>query len=292
LYKLKAKNDFVFQRIFGRQENKDILISFLNAVLMLEGENKLKDIDIVENTKLEKDRPDDKLGILDIKAQTMDGTQINIEIQLVNQYNMDKRTLFYWSKVYTEQLSEGQPFNDLKKTITINILDFEYIKVENYHSVFHLWEDSYKDYKLTDVMEIRFIELPKFRKVQPDMSKPLDRWLLFLDDSPKEVLDMAIKAEPAIEKAQKVLEYLGTNAEIRRYYELREKAIHDEITRVTGARDEGIAEGRAAGIAEGIAEGKAEGKAEIVKNMIRDGLDDDTISRYTGFSKSEIEKLK
>jgi len=54
---------------------------------------------------------------------------------------------------------------------------------------------------------------------------------------------MAIKAEPAIEKAQKVLEYLGTNAEIRRYYELREKAIHDEITRITGARNEGKAEG-------------------------------------------------
>lgn len=185
MYRLKAKNDFVFQRIFGRQENKEILISFLNAVLMLEDENKLNDIDVIGNTKLEKDRPEDKLGILDIKARTISGIQINIEIQIVNQYNMDKRTLFYWSKLYTEQLSEGQTFNELKKTITINILDFEYIKVENYHSVFHLWEDNRKDYKLTDVLEIRFIELPKFRRIQPDFSKPLDRWLLFLEDSPK-----------------------------------------------------------------------------------------------------------
>ena len=84
---------------------------------MLEDENKLNDIDVIGNTKLEKDRPEDKLGILDIKARTISGIQINIEIQIVNQYNMDKRTLFYWSKLYTEQLSEGQTFNELKKTV-------------------------------------------------------------------------------------------------------------------------------------------------------------------------------
>ena len=288
MYRLKAKNDFVFQRIFGRQENKEILISFLNAVLMLENESKLNDIDVMENTKLEKDRPEDKLGILDIKARTVSGVQINIEIQIVNQYNMDKRTLFYWSKLFTEQLNEGQAFNELKKTITINILDFEYIKVENYHSVFHLWEDSRKDYKLTDVLEIRFIELPKFRKIQPDMSKPIDRWLLFLEDSPKEVLDMAIKAEPAIEKAQKVLEYLGTNEEIRRYYELREKAIHDEITRLTGAKEEGIKQG----IQQGIQQGEHKKGFEVARNMLLDGIEDTIIEKYTGISKDDLEKLK
>lgn len=87
---------------------------------------------------------------------------------------------------------------------------------------------------------------------------------------------MAIKAEPAIEKAQKVLEYLGTNEEIRRYYELREKAIHDEITRITGAREEGI----------------KEQKLESAKKMIQDGIDDNLIEKYTGISKSEIESLK
>ena len=263
---------------------------------MLEDESMLDDIEIMENTRLEKDRPDDKLGILDIRARTKAGIQINIEIQIVNQYNMDKRTLFYWSKLYTEQLSEGQPFIELKKTITINILDFEYIKVENYHSVFHLWEDSNKDYKLTDVLEIRFIELPKFRKIQPDMSKPLDRWLLFLEHSPKEVLDMAMKAEPAIEKAQKVLGYLGTNEEIRRYYDLREKAIHDEITRITGAREEGLQLGIQQGIQQGIQRGMEQGmkqqRLDAAKKMINDGLEDKLIEKYTGASLSEIENLK
>jgi predicted transposase/invertase (TIGR01784 family) len=156
----------------------------------------------------------------------------------------------------------------LKKTITINILDFDYVGISNYHTVFHLWEDKNKDYKLTDVLEIHFIELSKFKKVQPDFKKPIDRWLLFLEDSPKEVLEMAMKEEPAIEKAEKVLEYLGTNEEMVRYYELREKQIHDEITRITGA------------------------KIEVAKKMLADRMDISLISKYTGLSTEDLVDLK
>ena len=274
--RLKVKNDFIFQKIFGQQENKDILISFLNAVLELEDNEKLDEIDILENTKLKKDSIDDKLGILDIRAITLKGEQINIEIQLINQYNMDKRTLFYWSKIFAEQLKEGQPFNDLKKTITINILDFNYIGVDNYNTVFHLWEDCHKDYKLTDVLEIRFIELPKFRKKKPDLSKPLERWLVFIEDSPEEVLEMVMKAEPTIAKAEEILEYLGSLDEVKRYYEAREMAIHDEITRVTGAKEEG----------------RNEEKVDIAKKLILVGMDVKQISDITGLPEENIRMLK
>lgn len=134
------------------------------------------------------------------------------------------------------------------------------------------------------MLEIRFIELPKFRKIQPDMSKPLDRWLLFLEDSPKEVLDMAIKAEPAIEKAQKVLEYLGTNDETRRYYELREKAIHDEITRLEGAKEEGLQQG--------LHQGEQNKSYEAARKMLLDGIEFKIIEKYTGISKADLEFKK
>jgi predicted transposase/invertase (TIGR01784 family) len=155
---------------------------------------------------------------------------------------MDKRTLFYWSKMFTEQLKEGQPYNALNKTIAINILDFNFIELEKFNTVFHLWEDTNKDCKLTDVLEIRFLELPKFRKKKPDLNKPLERWMIFIEDSPEEVLEMAKKAEPAIARAEEILKQLGSFDEIRRYYEAREIAIHDEITRITGARAEGKAD--------------------------------------------------
>jgi len=276
--RLKVKNDFIFRKIFGQSENKDILISFLNAVLELEGEKRLDDIEILD-IKLKKEGIDDKQGILDLRARTIKGEQINIEVQLINQYNMDKRTLFYWSKIFTEQLKEGQPFNELKKTISINILDFNYIGVDEYHSVFHLWEDTYKGYKLTDVLEIRFLELPKFRKARPDFSKPLDRWLIFIEESPEEVLEMVRKMEPAIAKAEEVLKYLGSLDEVRRYYEAREMAIHDEITRVIGAREEGKIEG------------KIEGKMEIAQKLISMGMEIDKIVNITGLTNEEVKGL-
>jgi predicted transposase/invertase (TIGR01784 family) len=139
-------------------------------------------------------------------------------------------------------LKEGQPYNALNKTIAINILDFNFIELEKFSTVFHLWEDTNKDCKLTDVLEIRFLELPKFRKKKPDLNKPLERWMIFIEDSPEEVLEMAKKAEPAIARAEEILKQLGSFDEIRRYYEAREIAIHDEITRITGARAEGKAD--------------------------------------------------
>ena len=285
--RLKVKNDFIFRKIFGDEKNKDILISFLNAVLEFEDSEKLEDIQIIDSTELKRDCIDDKLGILDIRAKTISGEHINIEVQLVNRFNMDKRTLFYWSKIFSEQLKAGQPYDELKKTITINILDFNYIKTDRYSTVFHLWEDSNKDCKLTDVLEIRFLELPKFRKKQPDLSKPLDRWMVFIEDSPEEVLEMAKIAEPAIAKAERILEHLGSFDEIRRYYEAREMAIHDEISRITGARAEGISIGRS----EGKAEGQLAKSVEIAKNLL-DILDDQTISKKTGLPIEDVSKLR
>ncbi|RCX13480.1 putative transposase/invertase (TIGR01784 family) [Anaerobacterium chartisolvens] len=294
--RLKVKNDFIFQKIFGQAENKEILISFLNAVLELEAHKRLEDVEIIENTKLKKEGINDKLGILDIRAKTMLGEHINIEVQLVNQYNMDKRTIFYWSKMFTEQLKEGQPFNNLKKTITINILDFNYIDVDSYSTVFHLWEDTHKDCKLTDIMEIRFIELPKFRKSKPDLGKPLDRWLVFIEDSPEEVLEVAMREEPAIAKAENILEYLGSLDEIKRYYESREMAVHDEITRLVGAREEGLQEGMEKGIEKGIEKGLQEGikirNIQIVKNMRSLGMKDEDIAKSIGLMIDEVESIK
>lgn len=121
--RLLVKTDFMFQRIFGRNENKDLSIDFLNAVLNLPSGQQLTDLEIFENTRLLKEYSDDKLGILDIKARTNTGELINIEIQLLDQYNMDQRTLFYWAKLFSGQIKKGEFYKNLKKAITINILD-------------------------------------------------------------------------------------------------------------------------------------------------------------------------
>jgi predicted transposase/invertase (TIGR01784 family) len=133
---------------------------------------------------------------------------------------------------------------------------------------------------LTDVLEIRFLELPKFRKTKPDLGKSLDRWLIFIEDSPEEVLKIVMKEEPAIAKAEKILEHLGSLDEIRRYYEAREMAIHDEITRLTGAKEEGRLEG------------KLEGKLEMARSMLRKGIDEKMVVDIAGLSLEQVGILK
>jgi len=130
--RLSPKNDFVFISLFGGEDHKDLLISLLNAILDLRGEAQLLEIEIVKNLRLSQERLDEKTGVLDIRARTVAGVEINIEIQLLNQYNMEKRTLFYWSKIFTEQLKPGQNFSELKKTIAINILDFDFLAIKRY----------------------------------------------------------------------------------------------------------------------------------------------------------------
>ena len=193
---------------------------------------------------------------------------------------MDKRTLFYWAKLFADQLNPGQPFEELKKTITINILDFSYVELDQYHTVFHLREDTNPEYKLTDVVEIHFIELPKFRKLRADINNPLEQWLSFLEPSSEEVLEMIKDQDPSIAKAEKILDWLGTDQETIRLYELREKAIHDKVTRLLGAKEEGKQEG------------VKETQKEVIKNMLDMGVGIDIICGATKLSKEEIERIR
>lgn len=118
---LNPQNDFIFKRIFGSEENKDVLLAFLNRIFTEADESPLTEI-VLLNPYTDKDAPRDKQSILDIRAKTAKGKLINIEMQLFNKYDTEKRTLFYWSKQYSGQLEEGQPYKQLKKCITINKL--------------------------------------------------------------------------------------------------------------------------------------------------------------------------
>ncbi|MGL5798208.1 MAG: Rpn family recombination-promoting nuclease/putative transposase, partial [Cetobacterium sp.] len=115
---------------------------------------------------------------LDVKAVANDGTIINVEIQLRNEYNMPKRTLYYWSKLYSEQLKSGENYLNLNRTICINILNFiEFKETLGYHSVFKILEEKEK-IVLNKDFEIHFLELPKLIKFSKD--DPLSGWGMFL----------------------------------------------------------------------------------------------------------------
>lgn len=282
---LDPKNDVVFQKIFGSPENEDILLSFLNALLENTDKENIEKIEYVDTKLSDIDAIDDKIGILDVRVITDRGFHINVEIQLINRYNMINRTLFYWSRLYSSQIKKGENYKNLSRTITINILNFSYINSLKFHSVYHLWEDEEKK-MLTNLLEIHFVELPKFLDESPKLDNNLNKWLAFLTKTPeKEVREME---ESSIKRAITVLDMLSSDPETVRLAELRMKKILDERSMLEGAREEAMAAGRA----EGLAEGKMEEKEKVAINLLKLGISEEIISEGTGLSIDEIKNIK
>ena len=275
---LDPKMDFVFKNIFGSEKNSKILISFLNATL------KPKDLITsveIKNTDLNKGYIEDKFSRLDVKATTSNEEIINIEIQLKNEYNMIKRSLYYWSKLYSEQLTEGEDYSILKRTICINILNFKYLKTRKFHSAYRL-KEIYSNEELTDVAEIHFIEIPKLEdgSDEKDMLVP---WIEFLKDPESEKvrnLEMSIEE---IRQAKDELIKMSNDDTQRELYEMRAKTLKDKISALNEAERKGIQKG--------IQEGEKKKAIEIAKSLL-DVLDVQTISLKTGLSVDEINKLK
>ena len=279
MVQLTPKNDIIFKRIFGTEGNEEILKDFLSSII----EEPIKEIEVEKDMKLEKEDLNDKVGILDIKAKLDNGTQINIEMQVVNQQNMEKRTLFYWGKLYTGSIHEGEPFYGLKKTITINLLDFNYFDTKEYHTKWHIVEDTEKDKALTDVLEIHFIELKKFIKAEKQPENKKEEWLYFLDYSKGGMVEMVKKKNKVIEKANEELEYLTGDEAIKRKAELRDKWIRDYKNGIDCARMTGREEGRE--------EGRKE-KIEIIKEMLKLGVNKEIICKTLKIKEEELEKIQ
>ncbi|MGG0824160.1 Rpn family recombination-promoting nuclease/putative transposase [Paenibacillus turicensis] len=287
---LNPSNDFVFKRIFGSEENKDVLLAFLNRTFMEAGSPPLKEITIL-NPYTDKDAPLDKQSIFDIWARTEAGEHINVEMQLFNKYDIEKRTLYYWGKRYSAQLQEGQTYKTLKKCVTINILNYSFLPNDIYHNTFHLKEDL-TAIQLIDDIEIHFIELPKLDGMALPKHSGLINWLFFLKGTDKTNWEVLQMNEPTIKKAMTTLEFLSQDFEARIRYEERQKYLHDEASAMEWAMDNGLEKGLKKGLKKGQEQGERQKALDIAKNMLKEGLAIELISKVTGLSEKEITSLK
>lgn len=277
---LNPKIDFVFKKIFGSEKHPGVLISFLNAVL--KPKNNITDVEI-KNTDIDKSYIEDKFSRLDVKAVTSKNEIINIEIQLKNEYNMIQRSLYYWSKLYEEQLEEGDRYDKLCRTVCINILDFKYLKNDRFHNGYRLKEIETNE-ELTDLEEIHFIEIPKLKKInsEKDIVDVLEVWVEFLRDPESEVVRKLEMTNKEIREAKDELYRLSMDEKERALYFIREKSIRDEISALANAEEKGMERG--------IKKGERNKAIEIAKSLL-DVLDIETISIKTGLSIKEIEDI-
>lgn len=272
---LNPQIDFVFKKIFGTEKNKPILINFLNAVI--KPTTPIKDVEI-KNNDIDKDFLEDKFSRLDVKATTSNKEHINIEIQVKNEYNMIQRTLYYWSKMYSEQIQNRDNYSKLERTVCINILNFKYLKNDKYHNAYRLKEITSNE-ELTDLQEIHFIELPKFNEIgnkeyveNVEKMDALEKWLEFLIEPESNTVRQLELSNEEIKLAKSELYRLSMDSEEREKYNMREKAIYDRISALEGAREEG--------------------KLEVAKKLLIANVDMDIIVSSTGLSEDELMKIK
>ena len=229
---LSPKNDYVFKRIFGYQGNESITKSFISAAL----NQNITDVVLENNVTLPKDVLDDKVGILDIKAKIDGHINCDIEMQVVDQKNIEKRILFYCSKMYVQSMKSGMDYFDAEKSIAILISNYELPslqKIQKYVSKWNIREEEYSDIILTDAIEIIIIELTKFEKYKNDAA--LSSWVKFINN-PK-VIDMS---NEEVKKAKDVLDELSQDENARYLAELREKYIMDQKAVEAAGYDKGI----------------------------------------------------
>jgi predicted transposase/invertase (TIGR01784 family) len=248
--RLNPLNDYLFQRLMGESGDEEQLIAFLKAVLACTYGLTISSIEIIESKTFTAEVLGGKQVILDIRAVINGTIRVNIEIQLRNQWQMDRRSLYYWGREFTDGIDAGEDYGKLPRVIAINILDFEFLPLEKYHTVFRLREDEHRDYVLTDALEIHFIDMVKFRRLKEKdyWNNGLVRWLMFFDrrTSPG-ILEEILKMDTTIAKVQEKLVRISSDKETMRMYRMREMALSDYTTNINGARAEGRVEGERIG---------------------------------------------
>ena len=302
---LDIKNDYVFKRTFGYKGDEEVTKVLLRDILGM----KVNEIDLDVNPITEKELMDDKLGIMDIASVVNDNVQVDIEMQVVNKNNIEKRIMYYWNAYYQKSISKGDDYGKLKRTIIILIADFEIKGIEQAKKYFTEWEIREKDYSeliLTDVLKICIIELPKYIKYKVN-NPNLNLWTEFLENP--EVINMSKKdiekdeslktTKKALKQAKDTVEQISKDKHEQELARLRKKYIMDQnaIQEYGYCRgiEEGVEIGKRDGIEigklDGIRIGKYENMKETAKKMLAKKMPVDVIIEITGLSREEIEKL-
>ena len=289
--KINPRIDIAFKKIFGTEENKDLLISLINSIVG--EEDHVVDVTLL-NPYNQKNFKNDKLSILDIKAEGDHGKKFNIEIQITDEADYDKRALYYWAKLYADQLKEKDDYGTLEKVIGIHILNFTSIlESEKYHNAFHITEKEtgipyFKELELHTIELKKFNDSlgKKFEDIGSKIQNALDLWSAFLlrkDLLSKAKLPKALDDTP-VKKAINVLNVMNFTDEEREIYEGKLKWLRIEANTLKKYEEKGIEKGRT--------EGRKEEKLEIARKMLKRKRPVEEIIEDTGLTKEEVKNLK
>ena len=274
----KVLNDYFMRYLLSKEDSQNILKDLINSVRIDAGQEGFEEVTILNTFNL-KESINGKETIVDVRAKTKNGETVVIEIQRAGNRTFIYRGLYYWAKSYAANLKAKRKYEDLNPVISINILDFNLTENKGKpHSCYFIKEFDTNEI-LTNHFEMHFLELKKFNE-NTKLYEPLADWFKFL--SIKEDLEDTMKV--LVEKNPIM------------------KEIYDKYN--TFVKDDDLTEGyteweenyfRMLTLSEERLQGKLEGERDksilIAKAMKKDGADINLISKYTGLSVEEVEKL-
>ena len=285
LFKITLRNDYAFKRVFGTEENKDVLQDLLECILDIPPES-IVGLELLDK-EFQKELLSEKLGILDIKLRLKDGTFVDIEIQNRWYFDFPERTLYYWSKMYNENIKQGQDYTKLPKCITINLIGKGFNKNKRLHNKYLVLEQDTKE-PLVSKLEIHILNLEKARVLEKgqckdNKTKRLLNWLKFIETDNPEVREVLAENSEIMKKANTAISVMEMSPKDKWLYDSRMKYEHD--------RASCISEGYQRGLERGLEKGAYQAKLETANLMKKANCELDFIIQMTGLSKEEIEKL-
>ena len=274
-------NDYFVRYLFtDKGSSESILLDFINSIMLNANMKTFRSVEILTPFNLKKNR-NLKETIVDVKCITQNGSVVIIEIQLQGNSRFPERILYYWAANYSKLLKHGERYDELTPVISINLLNFNLDKTKNIHSCYMLYEMNNKKL-LTDHLQIHIIELKKFKK--NILSKDLNCWLkIFTSKNLEASMSEIVKEKPIMEEVQKKYNNFVKSKLMMMEYEKKEAYLYGNQIMLD--------EERRLGKEEGIKEGIEKEKYSLAKNMKKENIDVNIISKVTGLSIGEINKL-
>ena len=296
---LSPKIDFVFKALFGQEQNKPLLLSLLNAVLDRVDGKKMVEIELL-NTELGKSLEGRKSPRLDLLAKDKEGRFFHVEMQAQSHNLFLERMLYYWARLFSNQLESGQEYKTLTPVISILFTDFVAVpELSDYYTCW-MWKEVEHETILSDYGQIHIIEFPKFEESWDEANDLLEQWVFFLNEVDQMQYEpLPVWADDRLREAYKELERLSQKPELRALYEAQLDEIRLYRTLLSDSYEEGHEEGyadgrkegRKEGREEGREEGKEEGRLEVVRQLLEQGLALEMVAKVSGYTLEQLEAL-
>lgn len=278
--------DFAFKLLFGTELNKELLISFLNA--LLHGEQTIKEVTYLNSEHLGTQERD-RRAVFDIYCENERGEKFLVEMQKGEQTFFKDRSIYYSTFPIREQAIKGNGWNyELKAVYTVGILNFTFDNQDDryFHHEVKLVDMRTKDV-FYDKLTFIYLEMPKFNRTEDELETMFDKWMFVLRNLSRLMERPLALQERVFERLFKAAEIANFNKKELVEYEDSLKNYRDWYSVMSTAEQKGIVKGKA----EGLAEGEKKKQQEIARNLKSLGITQDVIIKSTGLTPEEIKDL-